>query len=509
VTRVVLNGASLDCETLAQIGTDDVDVALDPAALDRVARNRGALEAAISRGDTIYGVTTGLGALVRERLSFEEAVDAQRDVLRSHAAGVGDPLSRELVRAAVAARLNSLLRGHSGVRPVVLERVAQILNAGLVPIVPRTGSLGASGDLAPSAHAFLPLLGEGELAGADGVSRPAGDILAEAGLEPIDLAPKEALALVNGTHFMAGAGALVATRCSRLLDTADAAAALSLEALRGAPEAFDERVHALRPLAGQARAAAVVRALVRGSERLGTREIDVQDAYSLRCVPQVHGAAREGLSFARRLVDADLNAVTDNPIVFDDPVAVVSAGNFHGQSLALAFDVLRIVLADLASISERRTFRLLSPSLNAGLPAFLTPDAGRSSGYMVAQYTAAALVSELRVLAHPASIDSVPTSDNQEDHVSMGMTAALLALDAVDRAETVLAIEILCAAQALELVPGRPGDGTARLHERVREAVDPLIEDRPPAADIAAVGQLVTNGELAAIVRELAAPGGS
>jgi histidine ammonia-lyase len=247
-----------------------------------------------------------------------------------------------------------------------------------------------------------------------------------------------------------------------------------------------------------------VRALVEGSERLGTRELDVQDAYSLRCVPQVHGASREGLAFVERMVDADLNAVTDNPIVFDDPLDVVSAGNFHGQPLALAFDLLRIALADLAAISERRTFRLLSPSLNAGLPAFLTPDAGRSSGYMVAQYTAAALVSELRVLAHPASVDSVPTSDNQEDHVSMGMTAALLGLDAVERAEAVLAIEILCAAQALDLVPGQPGTGTTRLHERVRQAVDPLIEDRPPAADIAAVRRLVADGELAAVVHALA-----
>lgn len=504
MTAVLLTGTSLDCAALAAIGVDAARIELDPAALERVGRNRAALESAIERGDTIYGVTTGLGALVRERLSMEEAVSAQRDVLRSHAAGVGAPLPRGVVRAAVAVRLNGLMRGHSGIRPLVLERTAAILNAGLVAVVPRTGSLGASGDLAPSAHAFLPLVGEGILERADGEAVPAADALADAGIDPIELAPKEALALVNGTHFMAAIGALLAVRGARLLDSADAAAALSLEALRGAPEAFAERVHGLRPLPGQRRSAAVVRALVEGSERVGAREREVQDAYSLRCVPQVHGAAREGLGFFTRLVETDLNAVTDNPLVFDDPLEVVSAGNFHGQPLALGFDTLRLALADLASISERRTFRLLSPSLNAGLPAFLTPEAGRSSGYMVAQYTAAALVAELRALAHPVSIDTVPTSDNQEDHVSMGMTGALLALDSVDRVETVLAIEALCAAQALDLVPGRPGAGTARLHVLIRERVGPLVEDRPPADDIRAIRPVVADGLLAAVVRELA-----
>jgi histidine ammonia-lyase len=504
MSAVLLTGATLDCAGLAAIGEDGARIDLQAEALQRVGRNRAALEAAIARGDTIYGVTTGLGALVRERLSMEEAVSAQRDVLRSHAAGVGAPLPRPVVRAAVAARLNGLLCGHSGVRPLVLERSAALLNAGLVPVVPRTGSLGASGDLAPSAHAFLPLVGEGVVEDATGETLPADRALAAVGLEPIALAPKEALALVNGTHFMAAVGALLAVRGALLLDTADAVAALSLEALRGAPEAFAERVHELRPVPGQARSAAVVRALVEGSERIGAREKDVQDAYSLRCVPQVHGAAREGLTFFTRLVEADLNAVTDNPLVFDDPLEVISAGNFHGQALALGFDTLRLALADLASISERRTFRLLSPSLNAGLPAFLTPEAGRSSGYMVSQYTAAALVAELRALAHPVSVDTVPTSDNQEDHVSMGMTGALLALDAIDRVETVLAIEALCGAQALDLVPGRPGVGTARVHALVRERVVPLVEDRPPAGDIEAIRPVVAGGQLAGIVRELA-----
>lgn len=496
---VTLQGTALDCAAVQQIA-EGAPLELDGDALAAVADNRAALDAAIARGETIYGVTTGLGALVRERLTFEQAVSAQRDVLRSHAAGVGEPLPAPIVRAAVAVRLNGLLRGYSGVRPVVLERAAAILNAGLAPVVPRTGSLGASGDLAPSAHAFLPLVGEGLLAGADGSVRPAAEALASVGIEPLELAPKEALALVNGTHFMAAIGALSCERAGRLLDTADGIAALSLEALRGEGAAFDPRVHALRPVSGQIVSAETIRALIDGSERIGTRERDVQDAYSLRCAPQVHGAARESADFARRLVEIDLNAVTDNPIVFEGS-EVVSAGNFHGQSLALALDTLRLGLTDLASISERRTFRLLSPSLNYGLPAFLTPEAGRWSGYMVVQYTAAALLGELRVLAQPASIDTVPTSDNQEDHVSMGMTSALLSLDVLDRAETVVAIEALCAAQALELVPGRPGAGVARLHEVIRRRVEPLVEDRPPADDIEAVRVLVASGELAAAVR--------
>ena len=497
---VLLAGHGLDSPTVELISSG-AELRLEEQALERVQANRDELEAAIAGGATIYGVTTGLGALVRERLTFEQAVSAQSDVLRSHAAGIGPPLPPPVVRAALAVRLNGLLRGHSGIRRAVIERVAAILNAGLVPVVPRTGSLGASGDLAPSAHGFLPLIGEGELRRADGTVLPAAEALAGAGLESIALAPKEALALVNGTHFMAAIGALCVVRAGRLLDAADGIAALTLDSLRGEAGAFDARVHELRPLPGQIRSAGIVRKLIAGSDRIGTRERDVQDAYSLRCVPQVHGAAREGLAFAERLVEVDLNAVTDNPIVLDG-AEVVSAGNFHGQSLALALDTLRLALADLASISERRTFRLLSPSLNHGLPAFLTPEAGRWSGYMVAQYTAAALLGELRVLAHPVSIDTVPTSDNQEDHVSMGMTAALLTLDALERVEFVLAIEALCGAQAIELVPGKPGAGTARLHSLVRERVPPLVEDRPPAGDIEAVRALLASGAIARAVGE-------
>jgi histidine ammonia-lyase len=506
---VTLTGTTLDVAGLHRIAVERAPVSLDTGALAAVAENRRSLEAAIDRGETIYGITTGLGALVRERISAEEATAMQRDILRSHAAGVGEPLPREVVRAALALRLNGLLRARSGVRPLVLERVADLLNLDLVAPVPSTGSLGASGDLAPSAHAFLPLIGEGELTAADGVTHAAIELLAENGLEPLELEAKEALALVNGTHFMTAIGALLSVRVARLLDSADGAAALTLEALHGAPAAFDPRVHELRPLPGQARSAASVRALVAGSERLGTREYDdVQDAYSLRCVPQVHGAAREAAAFFVRMVAVDLNAVTDNPLVLETG-EIVSAGNFHGQSLAIAFDTLRIALADVSSISERRTFRLLSPSLNHGLPAFLAQEAGRASGYMVAQYTAAALVAELRALAHPASVDSIPTSDNQEDHVSMGMTGALLALRACQKAETVVAVEVLCATQGLETGVRRPGRGVTRLVALVRERVPALEEDRPPAPDIEAVRRLVASGALAAVVQQLVGSAGT
>ena len=403
------------------------------------------------------------------------------------------------MRAALAIRLNGLLIGHSGIRPLVLERVAALLAHDLVPVVPRTGSLGASGDLAPSAHAFLPLIGEGAVRRRSGERIDGERALQELGLEPLQLEAKEGLALINGTHFMCAIGALLTVRVRALLDVADLAAAVTVDALRGATPAFDPRVHALRPVDGQVRSAANIVAALRGSGRAGVAGGRLQDAYSLRCAAQVHGAAREAFAFFARLVAVDLNAVTDNPLVFDDPPQVISAGNFHGQSLALAFDTLRLALADLGSISERRTFRLVSPSTNGVLPPFLSPTAGSSSGYMIVQYAAAALVSELRALAHPVSVDSVPTSDNQEDHVSMGMTGALMALDAVERAEKIVASELLCGCQALDCDPGSPSAMVAAVHAAVRERVPPLVDDRPPANDLAALLPLVTGGALATL----------
>lgn len=500
---VVLTG-ELDATRVAAIGAGAA-IELDPAALARVADNRRVLEEILSTGTPVYGISTGFGALVSNTVAPELQRHLQLNLLRSHAAGTGPDLAPDVVRAAIAVRINGLLLGHSGIRPLVLERVAALLNAGFVPRVPRTGSLGASGDLAPSAHAFLPLVGEGEVFAADGALVSGAEALATAGLEPLELDSKEGLALINGTHFMSAIGALLAVRTGSLLNAIDVVTAATLEALRGALPAFDPRVHRLRPLRGQAASAANIRAALAGSSRIAAPGAGrLQDAYSLRCAAQVHGAAREGWRFFSELVHADLNAVTDNPLVFDDPPEVISAGNFHGQSLALAFDTLRLSLADLGSISERRTFRLLSPTLNGRLPEFLTRDAGTSSGYMVAQYTAAALVAELRALAHPVSVDSIPTSDNQEDHVSMGMTAAVMALEAVERLERVVVIELLCACQALDCDPGEPGGTVAALHRAVRARVPVLSTDRPPARDLEAVLPLISDGTVAALLADRA-----
>jgi histidine ammonia-lyase len=486
---VVLSG-QVTADEIAAVG-DGAAIRLDPGALERVAANRAVLEGLIQGDTQIYGITTGFGALVSARVAPELHRGLQLNLLRSHAAGTGEELPPEVVRAAIAIRLNSLLRGHSGIRPLVLERAALLLNEGFVPCVPRSGSLGASGDLAPSAHAFLPLLGEGRVVGPEGgAAVPGADALAALGVEPLELEAKEGLALINGTHFMAAVGALTTVRVRALLDTIDLVAAVSVDALRGALAAFDPRVHELRAIDGQTASAANIRAALVGSERHGTG----------RCAAQVHGAAREAFAFFERLVALDLNAVTDNPLVFDDPPAVISAGNFHGQSLALAFDTLRLALADLGSISERRTFRLLSPSLNGALPAFLSPDPGPSSGYMIAQYAAAALVVELRALAHPVSVDTVPTSDNQEDHVSMGMTAAVMTLESVERLELIVAYELLCACQALDCDPGAPGAVVAEAHAAVRSRVTQLVEDRPPADDLAMVAPLVRDGTLARLL---------
>jgi len=478
-------------------------VALDPAALERVAANNSLLRSVIESGTRVYGVTTGYGALVSEEIGEQKQSRMQLNLLRSHACGSGDLLPPEVVRGAIAIRCHSLLQGHSGVRPELIERLALLLNSGWVPCVPSSGSLGASGDLAPSAHAFLVLVGEGRCFDPDGTERSGAEALAALGLEPLELEAKEGLALINGTHFMAAIGALCAVRAARLLAVADLAAAVTIDALRGATPAFDARVHQLRPMPGQIISASHIRAALAQSSRTADGKGErLQDAYSLRCAAQVHGSAREAVSFFERLVEVDLNAVTDNPLVFDDPPEVISAGNFHGQSLALAFDTLRIGLADLGAISERRIFRLVSPSTNGDLPAFLSPEPGHSSGYMILQYASAAMVSELRALATPVSIDNIPTSDNQEDHVSLGMTGAVMSIDTLSRLERILAYELICGCQALDLDPGRAGNLVEAVHGAVRERIPMLTDDRPPADDLAAVLSLVSGDALSSLLTD-------
>lgn len=493
MTTVVLGG-SLTARDVALVASG-AEVTADAEALQRVSAGRATLEQLIDGGAPIYGITTGFGALVTESIGPDQRSTMQADLLRSHACGSGDELPGEVVRAALAVRVNALLKGHSGVRPLVITHVMALMNGCLTPVVPCSGSLGASGDLAPSAHAFLPLIGEGWVRTLDGDLLDGAEALARLQLGPLVLEAKEGLALINGTHFMTGIGALLTVRVCALLDTLDVLAAATVEALRGASAPFDERIHRLRAVEGQQRSAGNIAAALAGSRR--TRPLGdglPQDAYSLRCAPQVHGAAREAFAFFAKLVAIELDAVTDNPLVFDDPPAILSGGNFHGQTLALAFDTLRLALADMGSISERRIFRLVSPTLNGPLPAFLAAEPGSSSGYMVVQYAAAALVCELRALAHPVSTDNIPTSDNQEDHVSMGMTAGVMALQALDCLERIATWELICATQALDLDPGEPGAVVGALRAAVRELIPQLERDRQPARDLALVRPLVKSG---------------
>ncbi len=483
---VTIDGRSLSIADVVAVARDGATVGIAGSALRDVARSREVVEAALARGATMYGVTTGFGKLAHVRIPVDRIRQLQLNLIRSHASGLGDPLAVEAVRAMMLLRANVLVRGTSGVRPRLPELIVAMLNARVHPRVPSQGSVGASGDLTPLAHLALALVGEGD----DGAA------LKAAGLEPIELEAKEGLAFVNGTQAQAGLAALLVHDAWVLWRTAHGAAAMSLEAVRGTPEPFDARIHAARPHPFQEHSAALLRELLVGSEiRESHREGDprVQDAYSLRCTPQILGAVGAGLDFAAGLVGVELNAATDNPLVFD--ADVVSGGNFHGQPLALALDVVAISLATLAGLAERRIERIVNPDLSAGLPAFLAREPGLESGFMTSQIAAAALAAECRVLATPASVQSVPTEGNQEDVVPMGMTAAWKAGRVLANAARVVAIELLAGAQGLEfLKPLAPGRGVARIHAAVRREVAPLEGDRPLSADIERVAAGIGNG---------------
>jgi len=473
---VTLDGRSLSIADVVAVARGVAPVTIAPQALASVAASRRAVETAVGRGDTIYGVNTGFGKLAHVRIKPDQARDLQLNLIRSHASGVGEPLPVDAVRAMMLLRANVLLRGTSGVRAILPELIVGMLNAQLHPRVPSQGSVGASGDLAPLAHLALAMIGEGE----------DGPTLRAKRLEPITLEAKEGLAFVNGTQAQTGLAALLVHDGWVLWRTAHAAAAMSLEAVRGTPAPFDPRIHEARPHAYQQQSATLLRALLADSEiRESHRENDprVQDAYSLRCTPQVLGAVGEGLAFAERLVATELNAATDNPLVIDGEI--LSGGNFHGQPIALALDVIGIVLATLAGLAERRLERIVNPDLSSGLPAFLARDPGLESGFMTPQIAAAALVAECRVLATPASVQSVPTEGNQEDVVPMGMTAAWKAERILANAARIVAIELLAAAQGLEFLrPLKPGQGVARTLAAVRRLVPPLAGDRPLSGDI-------------------------
>ncbi|HSM60107.1 MAG TPA: histidine ammonia-lyase [Longimicrobiales bacterium] len=499
VTPVLLDGRSLSLESVELVAAHHAPVALAPEARARVEASRAYIERRVASGDPVYGVTTGFGRLAEIVVEPEHRSALQHNLVRSHASGMGEPLDRSAVRALLVLRANALARGHSGCRAVIVERLLDLLNHGIHPRVPRYGSVGASGDLAPLAHVALGLLGEGR-AERDGREDDAGVLLAERGIEPLHLEAKEGLALINGTQATTGLGILALLAAERALETAEVAGAMSLEALLGTPEAFRAEIQDARPHPGQRESARRLRALLRDSEireshRLGDPR--VQDAYALRCMPQVHGAAREALRYVRGILQTEANSATDNPLVFPDADVIVSGGNFHAQIVSQALDLLCIAVADLAAISERRVERLLNPDLSMGLPAFLTEAPGLSSGLMIAQVTAVDLLSEMRVLAHPASVDSVTTSANQEDHVSMGLAAARKARRSVTCLERVLAVELLCAAQGIEFRrPLRAGGGVEAAHRAVRERVAPLHEDRALGPDLDALTDLVRNGSL-------------
>jgi histidine ammonia-lyase len=481
----------------------DLDVRIAPEAVAAMEASRAVVEDAVREGRVVYGLTTGFGALAEVVIPPDRITELQENLIRSHAAGVGEPLPEREVRAIMLLRANVLALGHSGIRPHVVQRIVDLINHGIHPVVPSRGSVGASGDLAPLSHIALALMGEGSVT-VDGELRPAAEAFSAAGLEPVTLAAKEGLALNNGTQAMTGVGALALLAAERAVETAEVAGAMSLEALRGTPDPFDEAIQRARPQPGQSESAGRLRSLleeseIRESHRVGDPR--VQDAYSLRCMPQVHGAARQAFRYARQVLEVEANSATDNPLIFPEDGRILSGGNFHGQPVAQVLDLVAIACADLASISERRLARLVDPDLS-GLPAFLTPEPGTNSGFMVPQIAAASLVNEIRLLAAPASVDSIPTDANKEDHVSMGMTAARQARDAVALLETVLALELLAAAQGLDFLrPLRPGRGVEAAHARIRDRVQPLGRDRVLGPDIAAVEELVRAGVFAELWR--------
>jgi len=502
VQAVSLTGESLTLDDVWAVAVDRVPAELADSGRERLQAARTVVDDLATRADGkhTYGVNTGFGRFVERAIPTELAEELQLRLLRSHACGVGEPYPDEVIRAAMLLRANALATGCSGARPETVELLLDLLNAGVVPVVPARGSVGASGDLAPLAHLALPLVGEGE-AVFEGDLLPGAEALARAGLQPTRLAAKEGLSLINGTQFMTAMGVLGLIRARQLTQAADVACALSLEALQGSRTAFRPEIQALRPLPGQKASAANVLRLIEGSAIVEAhRWCDkVQDAYSLRCAPQVHGACRDLMDYVEGTLAVEVNAATDNPLVLVETAELVSNGNFHGQPLAFALDALALAVAELASISERRVERLTNPTLSEGLPGFLTAEGGLNSGFMIPQYVAASLVSENKILAHPASVDSIPTSAGQEDHVSMGNAAGLTCWQVLANSERALAIELLAGAQAVEFhAPLAPGRGTAAAHEAIRALSPALGDDRPLAPDIERVASAIRSRELLA-----------
>ena len=506
---VTIDGGPLTAADVVAVARDRAPVAIGPGVDARMAPARQVVVDALAHDAVVYGVTTGFGALANTRISGEQAVAMQYALLRSHAAGVGPPLPREQVRAMLLLRARTLAQGHSGVRPVLVRFYVDLLNRDLLPVVPSQGSVGASGDLAPFAHLALPVIGEGFLDDGTG-PQPAAVVLADHGLQPIPLEAKEGLSLLNGTEGMLAMGVLALRRARLQATAADIACALSIEALLGSVRPFRDEIHRLRPHPGQITTAANLRRLLAGSAIEASHHDDfdhaVQDAYSLRCAPQVHGAVRDTLDHADRVLATELGAVVDNPIVLPETGEVLSAGNFHGQPLGFVFDFAAAAVTELGSMSERRTDRILDPERSSGLPPFLATEPGVNSGYMLAQYTAAALVAENRVLSHPASIESIPTSGSQEDHVSMGWGAGRKLGTVLDNTARVIAVELVAAAEGTEHRSPSPAPGTAAAIAHIREHVAPLAGDRIIGPDLEAIAATIDDGTLVGAVSDAVGP---
>lgn len=506
MSKVYIDGNSLTIEDIVNVARKGFKVEIQPEAIERINKSRAIVDEFVDEKKVVYGITTGFGKFSDVLISKNEAQDLQRNLIISHATGVGNPLDEDISRAIMLLRANALAKGFSGIRLSTIEKLLEMLNAGVTPLIPEKGSLGASGDLAPLSHMVLVLLGEGE-ALFEGKEYDGAEAMKLAGIDTINLTSKEGLALINGTQVMTAVGALTTYDAISAVKLADISAAMTIEALNGITDAFDPRIHEIRPHQGQMDTASNLLRLVEGSGLTSRQgELRVQDAYSLRCLPQIHGASKDALNYVINKINIEINSVTDNPIIIPDDKVAISGGNFHGQPMALAFDFLGIALSEIANSSERRIERLVNPALN-NLPAFLTPKGGLHSGFMIAQYSAAALVSENKVLAHPASVDSIPSSANQEDHVSMGTIAARKAKDILFNAMNVLSIEVLAATQAIDFGDAsKLGVGTMQAYKAVRKDVEKLVDDRPMYKDINKVYNLVKNHVIVEDVESVLGP---
>ena len=503
---IELDGDSLTIEDVVSVRHDRERVRLAERAVPGIEKSRALVDRLVSEGRVVYGITTGVGTLANRLISPDDVETLQLNLVRSHATSVGEPFPEDVVRGIILLRAAALAKGCSGVRPELVQFLLDLLNHDIYPRIPPQGSVGASGDLSPLAHLALVVVGEGECI-EEGRPRSARDVLDAVGLKPMRLAAKEGLALINGTQVMASLGCLIVNRAERVMKNAQIAGAMSLEALFGTARAMDAKIHASRPHPGQIRCAENIRRLVEGSAIMAAHENcdRVQDAYTLRCIPQVYGAVMDTIDYARKVLSVEINSATDNPPVFADQGEVISGGNFHGEPLAFAMDFIGIALAEIANISERTVDRLVNPHVS-GLPPLLVAKSGLHSGFMIVQYTAAALVSENKVLAHPASVDSIPTSAGQEDHVSMGTIAARHAWTILENVENVLAIELLCAAQGIDFHDPAPAPGTGVAHAVIRRHVEHLDDDRELSRDIGTVRELLTTGRIVAAVEERIGP---